>query len=359
MPAPPRPASLRQRLRRGLAWLHLWLGLSVGTLLALVSLAGSVLVFHTTLLGQLQPALMQHKAVADGHVLDTILADWGAHGLRSLDLPRAELPVWQGYFADGSRGYFAPESGDLLLVRDTGNDPLMWLHHWHVELLGGESGKQLLGIVGWIALGMLLSGLYLWWPRRGQWRAGFKLHTQPPSRRWLSWHRVSGVLLLPLLLLAVLTGTGMIYSAGFRQVLTSLFGGEPAAVELPPSRVSANDFDGATVLLRAQRAWPDGRISRVSTPKAGVVTLRARGTGEWHPVGRSQIQLGGDGNGRVIVDDARRHRLGSRIHHAIYPLHIGSVGGAWMRWATALAGLMPAFLLVSGFLFWRRRRGVR
>jgi uncharacterized iron-regulated membrane protein len=40
---------------------------------------------------------------------------------------------------------------------------------------------------------------------------------------------------------------------------------------------------------------------------------------------------------------------------AIYPLHIGAVGGTLVRWLTALAGLVPAFLLVTGLLFWWRR----
>ena len=47
------------------------------------------------------------------------------------------------------------------------------------------------------------------------------------------------------------------------------------------------------------------------------------------------------------------------MSQALYPLHVGAVGGTAMKWATALIGLLPAFLLVTGFLFWRRRRGHR
>ena len=61
----------------------------------------------------------------------------------------------------------------------------------------------------------------------------------------------------------------------------------------------------------------------------------------------------------LLRHDATAQRPGARMDEAIYPLHIGAVGGPTYRWATALGGLLPAFLLVTGFLFWRRRRGHR
>jgi uncharacterized iron-regulated membrane protein len=36
---------------------------------------------------------------------------------------------------------------------------------------------------------------------------------------------------------------------------------------------------------------------------------------------------------------------------------MGAVGGWAYRIAVAISGLVPAFLLCTGFLFWRRRRG--
>ena len=57
--------------------------------------------------------------------------------------------------------------------------------------------------------------------------------------------------------------------------------------------------------------------------------------------------------------DATANRLGMRMSQAIFPLHVGAVGGGVMKWATAVVGLLPGFLLVTGFLFWRRRRGHR
>ena len=367
-PASPAPAlaakavAVRHRLRAMLSWLHLWVGLLAGTVFALVGLSGSVLVFHDDMLQWQHPQLAGHEPRADGAVLARILDQWSPEGLGSVHLPEPDgVPTWQGYFGDGRRGYFDPATGDLLLMRSTDDDWLLWLHDFHIELLGGALGKEVLGIVGWIAVGLLLTGLYLWWPKAGRLLAQLRMHRGPPVRRWLTWHRSSGVLLLPLLLLATLTGVGMIYHAGFRAVLTGAFGGD--AMPTPPELALDADrpIDWSRVLALAGTALPDARLTRTGAPEPGsdVVSFRARNAGEWHPNGRSLVHVNRAGTRVLAVHDATGQRPGARMTEAIYPLHIGSVGGPAYRWATVAAGLSPAFLLVTGFLFWRRRRGKR
>ena len=352
---------MKVRLRATLSWLHLWVGLVVGTLFALVGLSGSVLVFHDDLLRMQHPQLAGHAPVADGDVLAGILERWAPEGLSSLHLPEpgAGLPVWQGYFDDGHRAYFAPADGALLLERRVSDDALLFLQEFHIDLLGGEAGHQVLGVVGWIGLGLLLTGLYLWWPRFGSWRAHLKLHNGPPVRRWLTWHRSTGLFLLPLLLLSTLTGVGMVYHAGFRAVLTGMLGGgeAPAVPTLATTRDHAPDWP--RILATAAAALPDARLTRTGPAQAGsdVIGFRARADGEWHPNGRSLVYVDRAGRRVLLAHDATGQAFGARLTEAIYPLHIASVGGEWFRWLTFLGGLVPAFLLVTGFLFWRRRRG--
>lgn len=356
--APPRPPGrFRRRLRATIAWLHLWLGLVVGTLFALVSLAGAVLMFHTELLVAAEPRLAAHAPVADGAVMGRLLEQWAPRGLTVLDLPREELPVWQAYFADGRRAYFAPGDGELLLVRSHHDDVLMWLHHWHVELLGGPTGKQVLGVAGWVAMFLLLGGLYLWWPRRGRLGEHLRWRQGPPARRWLSWHRSTGAISLPLLGLATITGLGMIYHAGFRAVIVGALGAGPTPVAATPAATpSATDWTRA--LAQARAALPGGRLARIAppAPDGPGISFRGQAAGEWHPVGRSVVTVTRDGGEVLLCYDATDDRAGTRLTNAIYPLHVAAVGGLPMKLAMALAGLLPGFLLVTGFLFWRRRR---
>lgn len=349
-------ADLKRRIRRVLAWLHLWVGLGVGTVFALNGLAGSVLVFHADLLRWQHPQLAAFEPHADPAVLERLVAQWAPQGVRSMDLPKPGLPVWQAYFANGERAYFSPEDGALLLRRSADNDVLMWLHEWHVALLAHETGKQVLGVIGWVSLGLLLTGLYLWWPKWGRWRSHLRVYAQPPARRWVTWHRSSGTLLLPLLLLATVTGVGMVYGKGFHAVLTATLGG--SAPTTPVLAGKADEVNWPAVLDQAHHALPGARVSRVSMPKSGgtVISFRARAQGEWHPNGRSEIHVDAAGTRVLDVFDATAQAAGARASAALYPLHVGVVGGAATRWVTALVGLVPMFLLVTGFLFWRRRR---
>jgi uncharacterized iron-regulated membrane protein len=349
----------RRRVRAVLAWLHLWVGLGVGLVFAVVGLSGSVLVFHDDLLRWQHPQLAAFEPVADGGVLAGVLARETPRGLGSVQFPRDEMPVWLGFYGDGRRVYFAPDDGRALLERSEDDDALLWLHELHTHLLGGETGEAVLGVIGWISLGLLLTGLYLWWPKRGRMLAQLKVFNGPPVRRWMTWHRSSGVVLLPLLLLATLTGIGMVYHEAARSLLTGLFGGE--SIPGAPARAAGADaaIDWPHVLERARAALPVASLTRTGLPAdgSGVVSFRARNTGEWHPNGRSTVHIDLAGDEVLLVHDATAQPLGARMTETIYPLHIGSVGGAVVKWLTAIVGLLPAFLLVTGFLFWRRRRG--
>ncbi|HEU0307058.1 MAG TPA: PepSY-associated TM helix domain-containing protein [Lysobacter sp.] len=350
----------RHRLRAMLSWLHLWIGLAMGVLFALLGLSGSVLTFHSELLLAQHPQIAAQQPVANGAVLSHLMETWASRGMTAIDVPRPSMPAWQGYFADDSRRYFATDTGELLLTRTTGNDWLLWLHELHTHFLAGETGEEVVGITGWIACFLLLSGLYLWWPRFGRWLSHLRPHANPPVRRWLTWHRSAGAITLPLLFLVSLCGVGMVYHDGARALLTGLLGG--SAAPRPPRTASmARPLDWSRVLASARAGMPDAQLSRIAVPRDGnqAISIRARMPAEWHPNGRSLVFVAGTGDTLPGRYDATAQPAGTRATDAIYPLHIGAVGGLPYRLAVAFAGLLPSFLLVTGFLFWRRRLAMR
>lgn len=355
---------IKHRLRAALKWLHLWLGLSVGLVFALVALSGTVLAFQRELLAWSQPELIERAlpspAQSEG-ALARIVADWQPQGMTSLDLPTAQLPVWQGYFPDGERRYFDGASGELLLIRNKHNDAVLWLRDWHTHLLAGKAGEQVLGVVGLIALLLLLSGLYLWWPRLSALAASLRWYRGPPTRRWFSWHRGVGVLWLPLTLLAVLTGVGMVYDGPTRTTLRAVFGDGADARKPPKLGAREVAIDWPALLRAADGQLPGAELRRIGLPKAdsGLVTIRMRAAGEWHPVGRSAVWLDPYQGVVLGVHDATAQDTGARVSEAFYPVHGGFVGGRLWQWLVAFTGLVPGFLLVTGFLFWRRRTARR
>ena len=342
----------RHRVRVTLSWLHLWIGLTAGVLFVVLGLSGSVLTFHSELLLAQHPQLASQQPVADGAVLRQLMETWAPQGMTAVDLPRVSMPAWQGYFAT--------DTGELLLTRTPDTDWLLWLHELHTHLLAGETGEEVVGVIGWIACFLLLSGLYLWWPRFGHWLAHLRPHASPPVRRWLTWHRSSGAIALPLLLLVTLCGVGMVYHDGARTLLVALFGGGDAPK--PPKLAAVpTPVDWPRALAAAQAGLPRARLSRIAVPRDDnpVLNVRARVQGEWHPNGRSLIFVDGVSGEVLAAHDATAQRAGARATEAIYPLHTGAVGGLAYRIAVTVAGLLPCFLFVTGFLFWRRRRAAR
>lgn len=357
--ATPRP--FRRRLRAALSWMHLWIGLTAGLVFALVALSGTVLAFQRELLLASHPqwARAQLPTLAQqGEAFSRIVMEWESQGLRSADLPTAALPVWQAYFAGGERRYFDAASGELLLTRTAGNDWVLWLRDLHTHLLTGETGEEILGVVGLIAVFMLLSGLYLWWPRLRALARSLRWHAAPPTRRWFSWHRSTGALLLPLALLVTTTGVAMVYNAPVRTALRWTFGDGPDTVPPPALAKREQAIDWPKLLQTADGRLAGGELRRISLPKDGnaLISIRVRAAGEWHPNGRSVVWLDPYRAQVLQIHDATAQDLGARVSETMYPLHGGFVGGRFWQWGVALTGLVPGFLLITGFLFWRARR---
>lgn len=354
----PQPA--KRRARHVLKTLHLWLGLSLGVLLSLVTLAGGVLLFE-------QPLLMSaHRELAGralpdtaglGHTLDRILASDDGKSLRSITLPDEALTVFEGGAKNGDRLYFDPSDGRLLLTRSAKRDLLLVLLDWHTHLLSGGTGETVLGIVAFSGLFMLCSGLWLYWPGRRRAVTHLRPHARPSILRWASWHRMMGVVAFPLLLITIGTGTAMAYRGAVRTGLTQWFR-EPLPAKPPRVYSSVANVSWPGVLAAAQAAAPDAVITRISLPvrEGHALTIRVRRPGEWNPRGRSSLWLDPYAAKVLGGEDATRLGPGGRLANALFPVHSGAVGGGLWRAMLAIGALLPGFMLVTGLLFWRARR---
>jgi uncharacterized iron-regulated membrane protein len=355
-PPPPR----KRRIRHALKTLHLWLGLSLGVLLALVMLAGGVLLFEQPLLIAAHPQL-SGRAVPGygelGRTLQVILATPEGRQLRSIALPDGALSAFEGVAKNGDRHYFDPTDGRPLLVRHADSDPLLVLLQWHTHLLSGSAGETALGVVAFGGLFMLGSGLWLYWPGRRRALTHLKPHAQPPIQRWASWHRMVGVVAFPLLLMAIGTGTTMAYRGAVRTGLIQLFG-EPQPARPPKLSGGDGEVSWPAVLDAAHAAAPDAAITRISLPVKPdtALVMRVRRQGEWNPAGRSTLFLDPYAAKVIGGEDATRLGRGARLANALFPIHSAAVGGGGWRALLAVTALLPSFMLITGLLFWRARR---
>jgi uncharacterized iron-regulated membrane protein len=355
---------------------HLLLAMVLGLILAVVCLSGTGAAFR--------PEIERWAAGVDvgaaavplaGPALAPAAIASGAGTATGAAVVALAIPA-SGPLAWTVRG---PASAAWVVFTDPGNGAVMgqtrdsriaaavaWLAGFHHHLWLGAVGDAVVGTTGLALLLFSATGLALWWRARGRWRTDLRLG----SHR--SWHHVAGLVAMPVLVLVAITGAAFAFG-WMRSLLHTGLGGTSADASfamLPPDQrpVSGPRTGSGTTLAQAiaaaSSAVPDGRVHLVSWPRGadpkGVWRVALEVPGSTSTKGGA-IALIDRWSGAVLaVQDPRTMSLGGWVINQHWSLHLGQYAGLTSRVVHALAGLLPAVLLVTGVaLWWRRTRGRR
>lgn len=279
---------MRRTVRSIFFWTHLSIGLLAGALILLMSVTGVLLGFERQLIAWIDAAPRVEANAGPALPLDSLLLRVGVAraDVASIVVKRdATQPVSIRLRERGAAPILAhPSAGTALTASGDGSGQRFFsaLRRWH-RYVGAQAGelraqmKVLNGVANLIFLALVLSGLYLWWPRRWslarlratawpQWRhrAG---HT-----RDFNWHNSLGFwFAIPL---AIIIVTGAFFS--FRwpgQYLDIALGSEKERVEARTAiaaaraaRESAKDASGATMSTAAATGTSASRIGASDEP---------------------------------------------------------------------------------------------
>jgi uncharacterized iron-regulated membrane protein len=377
--APRRAGRAARAPRRVAVAVHRWGGLIAGLVVAVLGLSGSALVFREEIDRALNPHLLvvaaPPNATGPAHprapspprpplqpALDALAARFPGEPATRLRLPRrpdASVEVWLG--AGPTRyAYVDPYTGRLLGDRRPTEFLTGWLFDLHAHLLAGEAGHQLAGWAAWALVALALTGLRAGWPGRGKVRLALTVaRGRPVRRRTYDLHRAGGFWTSALLLVAGVTGASLVFHEAFQRALDGLTG-SPALASVPRARgaTTAPSLPVDRALAEAARRVPDGVVSYVYLAARGEapVQVRLRRPSELHPNGKTFVTLRPHTGEVLAVADGPGAPLGSRLYSALYPLHIGTVGGTGTRVVLVGVGLAPAALFATGVLLRRTRR---
>lgn len=344
-----------------LALIHRWAGLVLAAVMIVLGLTGAVLVFRPELTALAHPEQAARPPAPQ--------ADWPAllagiqarHGddLRTIRTPRPGFDAWELWLEGEGRAFLDGRSLAQLDRWQGPTRPLAFLFDLHKDLLLGRTGHLVVGAVGIAGTVMLITGAVLWWPRRRSFRPAL---LRPKANRrgpWLSAHWTAGIVLLPLLLIPMVTGIAMVFGAEVRQLLTVVTAEQPRMP--PPAKAAgpAGPVAWAAVLTTARSAFPDADLVFISPPRAAgqPVSMRLRQPGEWHPNGRTVVQVEPTTGGLLQAVDALALSRGERVFNTLYPLHAGRVGGLAFALLMVAGGLGLAWLSAAGIWAWVRGRG--
>jgi uncharacterized iron-regulated membrane protein len=365
-------------------WLHLATGVTAGVVVLIMSVTGVLLTYEK-----------QITRWADTRALDGAPPSPDAKRLDVATLVDRARPAWKGTpsaitwradvdapvevaFGRERTIYLNPYTGAVL--GDGAPGPRRFFRtvtDWH-RWLGREGPRRALGksITGFANLGFLfivVSGLYLWWPRHWTRRT---LRSVTLFRRGLrtkardfNWHNVIG--LWSWTPLVIVVASGVVISFPWASNLVYRAVGESAPAARPPAAppgagVTTLELTGLDALVaRARQRTPDWRsitLTLPTKPNAPAIFAIDGGTGG-QPQKRAELQLDRRSGEEVRWQSFSAGTLGRRLRAILRFAHTGEVLGIAGQTIAGIVSLGAVFLVYTGlaltlrrFVKWRRRK---
>lgn len=195
-------------LRRLLFQVHLWLGIGVGLYVLLISVSGSAIVLRPQIARWFTPS--EVPAIVGAPLQGAELAARVTAVYVDARVVRISEPQREGRSTyvllerDGREQsrYFDQYSGqDLGPTFPWQVATVEWLTRLHDDLLLDRPGRRWNGVGGLLFLGMVASGMVLWWQGSSRWQDGLLIRRS--SRRSLFWQMHSALGFWSLLLLFI------------------------------------------------------------------------------------------------------------------------------------------------------------
>jgi uncharacterized iron-regulated membrane protein len=348
-------------IRRVIFQVHLWLGLILGTFVAIVSLSGSAVVFRNEVnrltvpgTGYVHP--MEQRLPLDD-ALASVLKNRPSDTLVNISLEDGPDNAWnvRTKSKEGHRihNFVDPYRAVVVGVDDYNSKFMQWLWDLHANLLAGKAGRFVNGCLALSTLVLSLTGIILWWPGVTLLRRGFSYSfKQGWKRQNYDLHRVIGFYLFALLAILSLTGAffafpnAYVYTVGKMGRVAHLSTPDLCGDDGPPAKtlwkdrgVSYEDY-----IRIAEGQLPGYTVKFIAFPvKPGMsVGVKLKGPNDWHRIGLSNVYLE-PATGKIIaVDGFAQNNLSTKFLKLMLPFHFGRFGG---RLGMGLFGVYAVMVL--------------
>ena len=342
--------------------IHLALALIAGAFMVILGVTGSIMAFEPELDRLLHPSLSyiqpQGRALSLVEIGDAVSRRYGGEPIVAF------LPSTSPHYPTEvilSRGIVSINqyTGEVLGIRTRGQTFLGVVRSLHVRLASGDVGRGVLKWSGVAMLFSLISGLYLWWPRKR-----VRIRAPLGSRGfWIDLHNSFGILLLlPLLALAA-TGTIIGFEDQVSFLLDKMYGTNPAhsaqTRSQPEPGQEASEMTPNEAVAIAVARVPGSVAYRVQMPRYGGLYVVALADPGNRILGdRNSVSID-PGSGAILsaslfTDLTTRERF-MATNEAI---HTGNVFGTPSRVIVALASILLPLQVMSGLLMWICRRKI-
>jgi uncharacterized iron-regulated membrane protein len=347
--------------RRALLALHQWVGLAAGLFLVVISVSGSALVFESDIDRALNPSTSFVPPGQRTLPLETLVGQVRAAypadqvtGVRIADKPDQ---AYELSLRSRQSAMVNPYTGAVLGLRDHERSFARWVHLVHTRLAAGDIGERMVGGLSVAMLGLAMTGLVLWWPR--------KILTVGAASSWkrtnFDVHNVLGFYSSLVMLFITLSGVLIAFESTTDPLVRRLNPGPdaPAPRSTPVAGGTRLSIDAAVAI--AEQALPGAFASNVGIPSGptGVFRILKKFPEDRTPAGRSRVYVDQFSGRVLLVENTRTAPLGTRILNLKRSAHTGDIFGAPTQALYFIVSLGIALQAITGALIWwngRRRR---
>ncbi len=360
---------------------HWLIGISAGIILSIVGVSGAILSLEHFTLDQLNakistvevtgaslsPAQLSRRVLEENEnkIIRSLVMYSDANKaakiqLTAADNPRERIEYWINPYTGKTLG--SPKGEDFF-------NGVMRLHRW---LFNREYGKHLVAGSTIALVFLSLSGLYLRWPKLAlRWRSWFYLNFKLKGRGfWWSFHSVIGTWLLPIYILASLTGLYFSYD-WYRDIAYTVVGVEKPAPrnrnapisnspELALSDPAYYSLDQAWIVFKEN--VPSFSIATLPAPNAeqSTFSIRYQDSNPEHSRANNTMIIDLQHDERIVSHlryDTKK--INEKIIGSMLPLHSGEFFGISGQIIIGLASLFMPFFAVSGWILYLQRRKLK
>lgn len=370
--------------------IHLWLSIPFGILITLICFSGAALVFEKEVMELCHRDLYFVKKVEAAPLpMEQLMTKVAA------TLPDSVSVTGVNVSSDPERAYQVtlskPRRASMYVDQYTGEvtgkyerapffNFMFRMHRWLLDSMKQDGGifwgKMIVGTSTLMFVFVLISGVFVWWPRtRKALKNSLKIVANKGWRRfWYDLHVAGGMYTLVFLLAMALTGLTWSFQ-WYRTGFYKTFG-----VEVQPSMGHGNAAANATAKGGKSGGKPEGREGRGEhrhSPYAHweqVYEQLAQANPGYKQIsvsdGSASVAFNRFGNQRATDRYKFNPRNGEitettlykdlensgKIRGWIYSVHVGSWGGMLTRILTFIAALIGASLPLTGYYLWIRKK---
>lgn len=358
-------------LRKRIRLLHLWIGLPIGFLFFLIAFSGAIYTWHPEFA---KWSYQQRAEVKDAEFVSiSTLKDSLKTAFPKGDF-RTAMYRGHGYNMEvllyGMGTYFHaqmdPYSGTLVHLQDMNKG---WLHKvltLHRNLWLGDVGKEIGHWVTLLFLCMMVSGLFLWWPRNAaNRRMYFRINWSGSlKRRLFDLHSVVGFYVSWVAIFSVMTGLFWGFDC-VKDGLKTALGENDQHYEKPVSDTTSFVRKDQNIVLDSLfrlcvNQFPD-RFVRISNPHEVTEAIRVALVSPRHLLYKTDLRFfdrytGEELTGHFASGLAKDASPYHTVHFLVHDIHFGQILGLPGRLLVFFSSLFAASLPITGFLMWWRRR---